>query len=508
MGDVRRPHAQDRPETLTAVSLFAGAGGLDLGAVRAGLQIELATDILEDARTSYRRLMPDAEFQTRSIQNLTKLPRADVLLGGYPCQPFSMGGHRRPTADRRSDLFEEFVRCLGLVRPRYFIAENVPGLARLHNRELLEQHLAAFSSVGDGYTVTYGVVHCENYGVPQRRRRLIMVGVRADQGTYFHFPAVTHTADGRDGTNLHESHGDVIGHLEPWPVGEFYEHPEWPWYYMSRNRRASWELPSYTILANARHTPIHPASPAMQKVWSDLAHGSKQGWDFTSKHDHLNGHPDRMVLDKPRRLSWQECALIQTFPTDFEPAGSLMRKVELIGNAVPPLLAEAFVSGLVRGDCLRSESPENGETFTLPAPSMRANSVPVSPGRRRIMQGNRSTDTKPEVRLRSEVHRLGLRYRKHYRIKLRTRWVKVDIAFTKSKVAIFVHGCFWHQCPEHGHLPSSNGEYWLPKLARNVERDKATAQELRSLGWTVVEVWEHEDPAIAAKRIHKIVKAQ
>ncbi|HUZ26798.1 MAG TPA: very short patch repair endonuclease [Streptosporangiaceae bacterium] len=125
---------------------------------------------------------------------------------------------------------------------------------------------------------------------------------------------------------------------------------------------------------------------------------------------------------------------------------------------------------------------------------------PSSPGRSANMRANRRTDTKPEMALRRALHRQGLRYRKDYRLDLDGARVRPDIAFTARRVAVFVDGCFWHVCPEHGTKPAANTWYWGPKLIRNVERDRAADAALAAAGWRVVRIWEHEplDAAVAA----------
>jgi DNA mismatch endonuclease, patch repair protein len=123
-----------------------------------------------------------------------------------------------------------------------------------------------------------------------------------------------------------------------------------------------------------------------------------------------------------------------------------------------------------------------------------------SPGRSANMRAIRRTDTKPELALRSALHRLGYRFRKDHRLDLPERRVRPDIAFTARKVAVFVDGCFWHACPEHGSRPAVNQGYWNPKLLRNVERDRAADAALEQAGWQVVRLWEHVplDDAITA----------
>lgn len=125
---------------------------------------------------------------------------------------------------------------------------------------------------------------------------------------------------------------------------------------------------------------------------------------------------------------------------------------------------------------------------------------PLNPGRSANMRANRRTDTKPEMALRRALHGQGFRYRKDFRIDLDGTRVRPDIAFTARRVAVFVDGCFWHVCPEHGTRPANNTWYWGPKLTRNMERDRTADAALEAAGWRVVRIWEHVplDAAVAA----------
>jgi DNA mismatch endonuclease (patch repair protein) len=124
------------------------------------------------------------------------------------------------------------------------------------------------------------------------------------------------------------------------------------------------------------------------------------------------------------------------------------------------------------------------------------------------MKGNRRRDTKPELALRSMLHAHGYRFRVDHAVPLSARRpTRVDIAFTKVKLAVFVDGCFWHGCPEHGTVPRSNEAYWVGKLARNAERDVEVDRALVDADWTVIHVWEHERPKSAAARIGKAIDA-
>lgn len=121
------------------------------------------------------------------------------------------------------------------------------------------------------------------------------------------------------------------------------------------------------------------------------------------------------------------------------------------------------------------------------------------------MQRQRTRDTSPELALRSAVHARGLRYRVDAR-PISTLRRKADLVFSAARVAVFVDGCFWHNCPDHGRIPTANADWWTSKLARTHARDIQTTAELERAGWTVVRVWEHEDVEQASKRVIAAVR--
>jgi DNA mismatch endonuclease (patch repair protein) len=123
------------------------------------------------------------------------------------------------------------------------------------------------------------------------------------------------------------------------------------------------------------------------------------------------------------------------------------------------------------------------------------------------MRGNRGRDTRPELALRSELHRRGFRFRAHFRPVDEFPYV-VDIAFPRQRVAVAVDGCIWHGCPEHGMRPRRNTEYWRLKIASNIARDERTDQALAHVGWMVVRVWEHEPVPEAVDRIGRIISSR
>ena len=339
------------------ISLFCGAGGMDFGAHAAGFDTLFALDNFAASTETFQCHFPNTEVQTQDINNwndsaANPYPQADVVMGGYPCQSFSMGGVRNPSTDKRSDLFLGFADAVNKVKPKIFIAENVSGLAKLQNGEWFKKQIDVYENqLCVKYNVTSMLLNAADYGIPQHRKRVFIVGIRNDLGVHFEFPKPTHCKAElveKLGLMMHSSHGKAIMHLPPHPSGEYYERPHDPegnfaWYFMSRNRRHRWDKPAFTVVANFRHVTLHPASPVMELEWSDLANGWKQKWRFTDIYDHINFCPNFPKLIPPRRLSWREAAAIQTFPPNFNPVGTLEEKFEQIGNAVPPLLMQKIM---------------------------------------------------------------------------------------------------------------------------------------------------------------------
>lgn len=122
------------------------------------------------------------------------------------------------------------------------------------------------------------------------------------------------------------------------------------------------------------------------------------------------------------------------------------------------------------------------------------------------MLGNRRRDTSPERKIRSILHRRGLRFRKDQQVRIADVRTRPDILFTRARIAVYVDGCFWHRCPDHGTEPRSNTAYWAPKLDGNIRRDRRVDAALAAAGWTVIRIWEHEPPEQAADRVIDAVR--
>jgi len=339
---------------MKTISLFSGCGGMDFGAEDAGAKIIFANDVVPDACETMSKYFHNTEIVPGDISNIDTFPSSDLVIGGYPCQSFSLGGKRDPEKDIRTKLYLHFVRCIEQVKPKFFIAENVSGLKGLKNGAFFKEQFEEFSK--QGYNISAQVVNAKDYGVPQERKRLFIIGVHKDLKSVYTFPEPSHGKATKKQPLLlpYTSHGDAINDLPLNPKGEFYERPHDPkgnfsWYFMSRNRKKPWSLPAYTVVANWRHVTMHPASPVMKMLWSNLEDGYKQKWEFSDEYEHIIDHPERQVLEEPRRLSWRECSRIQTFPKDFEPVGKVESKFTQIGNAVPPLLAKTIIEHLISG---------------------------------------------------------------------------------------------------------------------------------------------------------------
>ena len=133
--------------------------------------------------------------------------------------------------------------------------------------------------------------------------------------------------------------------------------------------------------------------------------------------------------------------------------------------------------------------------------------VPVasSEAARATMRANRGRDTGPELAVRRALHAMGLRYRVDHPLPFDRRR-RADIAFTRAKVAVFIDGCFWHGCPEHGTTPRTNSRFWSEKIERNRARDADTTERLSAAGWTVMRFWEHDEPSVVAEVISRGVR--
>ncbi len=333
--------SQSRP--LNVLSLFSGAGGMDLGFIggfdflgtnyeKNPFNIVFANDILKQAADVYEDNFHH-KVERKSISDITAedLPHieVDIILGGFPCQTFSYAGKRGGLSDPRGQLYLDMIRIINHYRPKMFIAENVDGIR--NSRKNLngdEVHTSALDIIlkdfdSAGYDVQYQVLTAADYGVPQMRRRVIIMGIRKDIGTINdqYYPLPLYDEHGEKTGNKWRTAKDGIDDL--WDQVNTYSVANhttrdiskakfYPGKKMQGNNKISADKPSPTIRAE-HHGNIEAHYRTHLKDTDDMT-----GW---------------------RRLSVRECARLQSFPDSYIFTASASSAYKMIGNAVPPVMA-------------------------------------------------------------------------------------------------------------------------------------------------------------------------
>jgi DNA (cytosine-5)-methyltransferase 1 len=316
------------------VDLFAGAGGLSLGLEQAGFEVLSGAEWDADACQTFAKAHPSADVLEGDIGAMSFQRwrgKVDVLVGGPPCQPWSVGGLRRGAEDPR-DGWPIFLRVLKEVRPTAFIAENVAGFATGIRREHFESLIADLA--GAGFHVVAKVMNAADYGVPQRRQRLVIVGMR---DSAYQFP--------RRHRDSWIAAGSVIGSE---PVG--IPNPAIVTFARRPDLRPN---PYDGHLFNGGGRPIDLTQPSRTLLAS--MGGNKTPWVDTlgivpEYHSHLlaGGAARLGIVPGARRITVEESAMLQTFPLGMAFAGRRSSQYRQIGNAVPPALAYAVGSALAR----------------------------------------------------------------------------------------------------------------------------------------------------------------
>ena len=382
---------------MKVASLFSGCGGLDLGFIQAGFDVIWANDFFKEAVETYKTNIGDHIV----YGDITKIPSSaipnnfDVLLGGFPCQGFSVANNKRSMDDERNFLYKELMRLVKDKKPKFFVGENVKGLLSMQKGRVIEMIVEDFKSLG--YKVDYKLLKASDYGVPQNRERVVIIGNRL--GLENKFPKPTHgpKKDTKQGLSKYVSVKECCSHL-----------------YDVRTRDAAFKLNKKTIHNHVARTNVadtfwgrkHPVNQHdicdYLRYWRDKSGWSTKKVDEHFGYAHTAGHwfrkdnnsgsipnpsdwrelknilkfdakYDKAVTElelktisfeqslrinnwntpsdtitatgpeihpnKNRRMSVRECAIIQTFPDDFIFKGSLGNMYKQIGNAVPVLLA-------------------------------------------------------------------------------------------------------------------------------------------------------------------------
>lgn len=386
-------------EKYKIASLFSGCGGLDLGFIQAGYEVIWANDFFKEAVDTYRNNIGDHII----YGDITQIPSSevpddfDILLGGFPCQGFSVANTKRSMEDERNFLYKELLRLIKDKQPKFFVGENVKGLLSMQKGQVIKMILEDFRALG--YNVEYRLLKASDYGVPQNRERVFIIGNRL--GIKNPFPKITHGLANdlfNDSLKPYISVKDVVGHLAN-----------------VRTRDKSFELDGKTIYNHVARTNVadkfwgrkHPVNQHdicdYLKYWRNKSGWSTKKVDEHFGYAHTAGHwfrkdnnsgsipkpedwwelkkilgfddkYDKVVTElelkeikfeqslrinnwelpsdtitatgpeihpnRERRMSVRECAIIQTFPDDFVFTGSLGNMYKQIGNAVPVLLGK------------------------------------------------------------------------------------------------------------------------------------------------------------------------
>jgi len=468
--------------------------------------------------------------------------KIDAIVGGPSCQGLSTAGRKTGWVREDDDRNKLWSHMLGLVkklRPHAFLLENVPGLVYWKEGHFGNAIIEEFQR--EGYAVTIDILLAANYGVPQVRRRVFMVGLR--RGTKFQFPKPTHLGGWRrDTVELWERERrkrKLLRHITCWEA--INDLPV-----LGRSLGAN-----TTILARPdRLTPYgklmragadflhdHEVSRLSEEhlrlvrlvpqggTWRDIPAYQLPDRFYGMRRTDSSTLLGRLDPNRPaytittqfnnptagcfvhpwedRVLSIREGARLQSFPDDYRFKGGIESRYRQVGNAVPPLLARVLANSLI-SQLARSAS--QGVTIGSRAVKPAAPPPPpIDPSTGRRMRAQRRIDTRPEVLLRKELHLRGMRFRVGTK-PIQGLRREIDICFPTARIAVFVDGCFWHGCPVHSRPTKAHTVWWADKIKANKQRDAKTTKKLTTLGWTVVRVWEHQTPKDAADLVESVVR--
>lgn len=373
-------------QKIKVVSLFSGCGGLDLGFIQAGYTIVWANDFFRDAVQTYRKNIGNHIVHGDITQISSEdIPDCDVVIGGFPCQSFSIANTKRSMEDKRNFLYLEVLRVLRDKKPKFFVCENVKGLLSMNKGKVLDMIVKDFAELG--YKVDYRLLRASDYGVPQHRERVIIIGNRLEIENVFpekkDIPHVSvsdvckHLYDIRTRDESFELDGiEIHNHVARTNVADTFwarKHPVKQHdicdYLKYWRGKSDWTIKKIDRHLGYRHTAAHwfrkdiyGTIPNPNDWWKlkeilgfddtyDAAVTELEqkdikfeqslrinNWDTPS--DTILTTSPEIHPNKKRRMSVRECAIIQTFPHDFVFTGSLSSMYKQIGNAVPVLLSK------------------------------------------------------------------------------------------------------------------------------------------------------------------------
>lgn len=351
----------------TCIDLFCGCGGFSKGFEQAGFKIVLGTDIWEDALITYKRNFPNAKIINQDIVQLSgkdllnktglNNENIDVIIGGPPCQGFSVSGFRL-IDDPRNKLYKSFVRLVNEIQPKVFVMENVPGLIRLFDGKIGKQVIEDFSNIG--YNVSMRILIAADYGVPQIRQRVFFVGVNKEKfhNDEFVFPTPEYGTEKKPYITCKEAISDLdfIGDVTLLNNHDQYKlNAESE--YQKKMRNKSTILFNHVATIHTAKTrniiAMVPDGGNYKDLPDELQSTRKVHIAWTRMNSNKpcftidTGHNHHFHYCANRVPTVRESARIQSFPDSFEFIGIKTSQLRQVGNAVPPLMAEAVASAVI-----------------------------------------------------------------------------------------------------------------------------------------------------------------
>ena len=516
----RRPDYEALTSKVRVVDLFCSGGGLSLGFAEAakrigrGIKIVAAVEQDPEAADVFELNFPGVTVTRDDVASLFEGPvgrpprakeaklaaeigKVDVLLAGPPCQGHSDLNNHTRRDDTRNGLYVRVARAAEILRPRAVLIENVPAV-RHDVRGSVPAATAALEEAG--YRVATAVLDLTELGVPQRRRRHLLLALRDKSGDPAAILGTTIACCDHTARSVDWAIRDLAGTTAP-------SGPNSPSTATAENRdRMRWLIDNdEDDLPNDLRPVCHRGDHSYVSMYGRLS-WSKPAQTITTGYGSM-GQGRYVHPEEARTITPREAARLQTLP-DFFDLGSKKNRstwAHVIGNAVPPLLGvHVGLSLLVTLFPPKKASPVITKMASRPRPA----AFPPASSEliRERMKTTKRRDTKPELLLRSELDRQGLRYAVDHAVDGTRR--RADIVFKGARVAVYVDGCYWHGCPSHGTMPKSNGHAWKEKFASNRSRDADTDARLAEAGWTVMRFWEHEDPVESAARVVAVVRGE
>jgi len=344
--------AKNKNNKLSVIDLFSGVGGLSLGFNQTNYKIVAGIDNWQDALDTFSFNHPESETINIDLSTpnkksiLDKLSEEiDIVIGGPPCQGFSISGKRNPN-DPRNSLYQSFVEVVDALKPKAFVLENVPNLVSMAKGAIKDNLISDFEKLG--FTVTYKILLASDYGVPQNRKRVFFVGLR--NGNYFRFPEPTHT-------DKKVSSFEAISDLPDESLKDGIKNNIQPKSeYQKLMRQKTNSIYNHQLTNHTEKTKSIISLVPDGGNYKDLPEKFKSirnvniAWTrFSSNKPSFTidtGHRHHFHYKYNRVPTVRESARLQSFPDNFRFLGSKTSQYKQVGNAVPPLLAEAVANEL------------------------------------------------------------------------------------------------------------------------------------------------------------------